>query len=110
MYGIIGGQDIVHEKGLNQMFVDYRVWCQREKVDLSCRIGALTRNMLGQQHLRELKTKAAETGVLVRWATDFCSRHVAKFKHAPVLKEAGSALLSYMCIIRTRARTIPWQD
>jgi len=110
MYDATGGQDVVQEKNISQLFVDYRVWCQRENVDLSYRIGTLTRKMLGQQHLRDLKTKAAETGVLVRWATDFCARNTAKFEGARILEEAGRALLSYMDIIRTRGRTIPWSD
>ncbi|CAK0791860.1 unnamed protein product, partial [Prorocentrum cordatum] len=108
MYGATGGEDIIREMNLRFALADYRVWWQREDVELSYRLVTLTMAMLGAEHIRKLKTKAAKTWVLVRLATTFCEKHLGRFEGADVLGAAGQALLSYTDLLRPHGRRIPW--
>eukprot|EP00959_Pyramimonas_sp_CCMP1952_P452369 9466468-Pyramimonas_sp.AAC.1 len=59
----------------------------------------------------ELKTKAAETGILLRWATHYCTKQDGiDFPCRDVLGEAGSSLLEYMDILRNNGLNIEWED
>jgi hypothetical protein len=58
-----------------------------------------------------LKTKAAETGVLVRWATDFCSR--GRIGHmldqGERLAAAGKCLVEYVQLLRDSPFVLKWE-
>eukprot|EP00959_Pyramimonas_sp_CCMP1952_P457780 9475503-Pyramimonas_sp.AAC.1 len=56
--------------------------------------------MLGTRSAPALKTKAAETGVLTRWAVEFCRTSGARMVRAKVMMNAGECLLEYARILK----------
>jgi hypothetical protein len=58
-----------------------------------------------------LKTKAAETGVLCRWAADFCSpgRPGEKLDQGQNLAAAGECLVEYVQILRDSPFVLKWE-
>eukprot|EP00959_Pyramimonas_sp_CCMP1952_P437449 9158986-Pyramimonas_sp.AAC.1 len=55
-----------------------------------------------------MKTKGAETGVMVRWATHFAGMFADQFDNARELHAAGDALVQYLQIIRDTPREVPF--
>ena len=92
------------DEGLLCIFADMKVWYQRECIPSGDQLGQLTRAMVGTRAQPDLKTKGAETGVLVRWAADLCDRHKAKMQHGAELAAAGMALVHYQKILRQEGR------
>ena len=65
--------------------------------------------MLGRQELPEMKTKGAETGVLLRWAVSLLQPGAlgADAHEAEALKLSGEALLRYMELLKELPRVVP---
>jgi hypothetical protein len=66
--------------------------------------------MLMPRSLPGMKTKAAQTGVLLRLATAFCEEFGEHIQRGALLAEAGRAMLEYMRIIRNNAFRVPWDQ
>ncbi len=88
---------------LEVFFSLYKKWCREQNIPLSYQLGQLHHSMVGAPHLPGMKTKAAETGVLMRFCVQFCRVHRTEFCNddGGALLAAGEALESYMNIIRT---------
>eukprot|EP00959_Pyramimonas_sp_CCMP1952_P023060 484987-Pyramimonas_sp.AAC.1 len=72
------------------------------------RLRELTSKMIGgSSDVYVMKTKAAETGVLMRWATDFALEYRMVLKFGNELYEAGKSLIEYMNILRDHDKLIP---
>eukprot|EP00959_Pyramimonas_sp_CCMP1952_P016826 356875-Pyramimonas_sp.AAC.1 len=52
----------------------------------------LSESMIGSRKRPDLKTKTTETGVLIGWARDLCSRCADKLQPGEELEAAGAAL------------------
>eukprot|EP00959_Pyramimonas_sp_CCMP1952_P056974 1189487-Pyramimonas_sp.AAC.1 len=66
----------------------------------------LTPKMLDTDTDKTIKTKAAETGVLLRWAIDLCQRKTNHLPSGRVLYEAGSALAHVIDILKAVPRVV----
>ena len=102
IWGIGGTKDERTELACRRLLNDFKAWAQAPENDvpLSYQIRTLTPKMLGKRSSPALKTKAAETGVLVRWAVEFCRPSGARMSNAGVLLAAGESLLAYADILR----------
>ena len=97
------GSDKAKETANLEVFFSlYKKWCHDTKVPLSYQLSQLTHTMVGEFHKPGLKTKAAETGVLMKFCVFFCREHTRKFLNddGDALLAAGEALQSYMSIVR----------
>eukprot|EP00959_Pyramimonas_sp_CCMP1952_P063825 1333506-Pyramimonas_sp.AAC.1 len=56
--------------------------------------------MLGTSESPEFKAKAAETGVLLKWAVDLCRRYRAVIKNGEIFLAAGECLIEYLSIVK----------
>eukprot|EP00959_Pyramimonas_sp_CCMP1952_P406913 8528261-Pyramimonas_sp.AAC.1 len=65
--------EVVRAESLKRIFSDYKAWAKKERIDVSYQLAQLTPSMIQGKKKPELKTKAAETGVLLRWATHYCN-------------------------------------
>ena len=63
--------------------------------------------MLGLKGSQTLKTKAAETGVLVPWALQFCRDHEASISFGPELRVAGESLVRYVELLKEQPLEVP---
>jgi hypothetical protein len=85
------------------------VWCVKNKIPQSYQVGSLTVNMLAPGGRPGLKTKAAETGVLLKWATEFCAGPVGSALDAgETLHAAGQCLVEYAQILRDSGFKLSW--
>ena len=67
----------------------------------------LTPAMIGSSEKWALKTKAAETAVLLRWATAFSTTYRGRLTNGDVLSAAGQSLERYMEILREAPAQVP---
>lgn len=86
----------------NELFL----WYDDHGIPSNMRLGDLTAKMLGSSNHAELKTKAAETGVLVPWAASLCEKYDAIAGAEPLLA-AGNAYVRYMTVLRESPRSVP---
>jgi hypothetical protein len=96
-----------HDSSLPQRQVD-KIWAWKNKIPLSYQISTLTQAMVGSGDSPVLKTKAAETAVLMRWATEFCDEVGARLPHGEVFSAAGQCLIEYMSILKESPFKLPW--
>ncbi len=86
-----------------------KIWCVRNKIDQSYQASTITMNMLAPGGRPGLKTKAAETGVLLRWAAEFCSGPVGRaLDQGANLSAAGQCLVEYTQILRDSLFRLEW--
>jgi hypothetical protein len=107
------GPEKAREVGnLDVFFSSYKKWCADNTIPLSYQLGQLKREMIGAADRPSLKTKAAETGVLLRFCVRFCKEHCAKFNgdEGGALLAAGESIESYMGIIRASPFKVPMKD
>ncbi len=64
--------------------------------------------MLGSTDSPLLKTKAAETGVLMRWATEFCEEFGGRLPNGNTLAAAGQCLVKYARILKESPFRLSW--
>ena len=106
VYGLRGTHTEQLEGGVNKIMDDIQAWYNSEKVDASLRISDLSLSMLGSERLPSFSGKAAETGVLVRWATQYIREHAARVReHGGHMALAGPPLVRYMDLLRTSPQT-----
>eukprot|EP00959_Pyramimonas_sp_CCMP1952_P238226 4978226-Pyramimonas_sp.AAC.1 len=106
-WGIPGSKEAVVAAGIRRIFNDYKKWCELNNVALNMQLSCLTPTMLCTSSERMLKTKAAETGVLTKWAVDFCRSFGSRFQHGEALGAAGECLVEYMGILRKMPMEVP---
>eukprot|EP00959_Pyramimonas_sp_CCMP1952_P056975 1189488-Pyramimonas_sp.AAC.1 len=94
------------ELRVRRVMNDIQGWCDRAGIPLSRRINNLTPKMLGTDTDKTIKTKAAETGALLRWAIDLCQRKTNHLPSGHVLYEAGSALANFIGILKAAPRVV----
>ena len=97
------------EDGVAAAFQDLKSWYARRGVPSNLQLGQLTRSMIGSRDLQDLKTKAAETGIMVGWATDLCTRLKSHISHGEELEAAGLALLRHQVVLKENGRIMSWQ-
>ena len=102
-----GPDDMVLELGVRNLKNDLLLWYEVNHIDLDMQLKDLTVTMLGSRDSPELKTKAAETQPLVRWAIDLCQKH--SFEDSMLLHAAGLALVEYMGILKAHSFHVPIQ-
>ena len=90
------------------LYNDYKAWCATNNIELSYQVSTLLPSMLGDDKHPFVKTKAAETGVLLRWATAFCGKECDKLQGGAMLHAAGDAIVSYISLLRTSEFYVPW--
>lgn len=115
VYNVVGPIDVVRAVSIKRIFSDYKAWARENNIELSYQLGSLSPSMVYSKKAGhyELKTKAAETGVLLLWAADFCKRRGADavdFPNKSTFAAAGSCLLDYMAIIRGSGVVVPRDD
>ena len=81
-------------------------------VDQSYQIKSLTVGMVGTNGRPGMKTKAAETGTLVRWACVFCGpgQPGNRLRLGDLLHAAGECLVEYANILKTSSFNIEWDS
>ena len=104
---IQGPTSTVVEQGCRRLLNDYKTWCEEEKIDLNYQLQMLTPGMIGSSEKFALKTKAAETAVLLRWATAFSTTYSNRLTKGDVLSAAGQSLERYMKILREAPVQVP---
>ena len=96
LYNVDGRKGEVEDVTCRLLFNDYKQWCLAHKIENGYQLQTLLPTMVGDDGKPFIKAKAAETGVLMRWATEFCcSGEGAKLKHGGLLSAAGVALVAY---------------
>eukprot|EP00959_Pyramimonas_sp_CCMP1952_P028154 590889-Pyramimonas_sp.AAC.1 len=66
IFNVVGPQEVIRAVSLKRLFSDYKGWCNTHNIDKSYQLSTLTTSMVYQQRGNtELKTKAAETGILL---------------------------------------------
>ena len=97
---------------LDIFFSLYKTWCNTNQVPLNYQLNQFTHSMVGQPSQPSLKTKAAETGILMKFCVFFCREHKGKFNddEGSALLAAGEALQSYMDIVRAAPFRVPVSD
>ena len=108
IWGIGGTKDERTQLACRRLLNDFKTWAQdpQNAVPLSYQIRTLTPKMLGSRSAPALKTKAAETGVLTRWAVEFCRTSGASMSRSRVLMKAGECLLEYAGILKESPRIV----
>ena len=107
VWDVRGPRSAVIGIGVEYVHNDMKLWFKNSDVPTSCQLGTLTAGMIGTDYKRTLKTKAAETGALLKWAVDVCERFQNKLEHGPVLKDAGKALVEYMALLKSSPTNVP---
>ena len=92
------------ELGARCIHNDMCLWYERCQIPLNMRIGQLTPSMLGSTNSRTIKTKAGETGILLKWAVDLCRRKRDRMPHGDVLVAAGETLLEFLALLKRSPR------
>ena len=112
IFNVVGPAEVKRAETLKRLFNNYKKWCKDNEIPQSYQLSQLTPAMIGANLKKpELKTKAAETGVLLRWAVHYCGLPGGEnFEHRAVLLEAGNELLSYMDILRANGLHVEWAD
>ena len=87
-----------------------KVWCAAVGVPQSYQVNDILPSMVGESNDVTLKTKGAETGTLVRWASVWCDSDLAseRLPHAAEFASAGQCLVEYMDILRSHGFNVPW--
>ena len=91
-----------------QLFAD-KIWAWKNNIDHSYQIQDLTAGMLGSGDRPLLKTKAAETAVLMTWATQFCAGNARRLPNGETFAAAGDCLVEYAKIIKESPCKLSWQ-
>ena len=89
LWPVEGPPSVQHEVRLRNVLSDIGSWYDRNGIDHSLRIGELTFSMVGSEDRPDFGGKAAESGVLVRWAADFANNHSAVLREGQHLAVAG---------------------
>jgi hypothetical protein len=112
LFGCTGSEKAKELGNLEVFFSSYKKWCHDNSIPLSYQLNQLNLGMIGEPHKPGLKTKAAETGVLMRFCVYLCREHKAKFvgDEGEALLAAGEALETYMQLIRTSPFKVPVAD
>jgi len=112
VYDVIGPVEVVRAVTLKRALSDYKAWATRNNIPKSYQLQQLTPSMVfGKKGSNQLKTKAAETGVLLRWAVEVCTRPEGMaFPGRDILGAAGECVLDYMMILRRSDIRIAWDD
>ena len=116
-WGIRGTQAAILDLGCRRLHSDLRLWCEQTGVPHEKRLNELTLGMLGSLegcsvtgHKRHpgsvLKTKAAETGLLVPFAMHLLSMYGGVVDCKASLQEAGAALCEWLDIVRAEDRIV----
>eukprot|EP00959_Pyramimonas_sp_CCMP1952_P311494 6519067-Pyramimonas_sp.AAC.1 len=63
--------------------------------------------MLGSSGKRELNAKAADTGVLLGWATSLADKFKARMEHGQTFLDAGTCLVTFKCILKESPVVVP---
>ncbi len=66
--------------------------------------------MVGDGTRPLLKTKAAETGVLVQWAVHFVQNFEKRLRRADLMGAAGECLIDYIAILKRNSFRMPWDE
>ena len=98
-WNVAGSGDPMVSACMDRLRVHLDSWYQSNGVDVSLRIGRLTTGMLGDSTAPELRTKAAETGVLLPWALVLLRENAQAVRGAETWLAAGVALEEYMWMI-----------
>ena len=100
-YAIIGPIEVVRAETRKRVFSDYNSLAKRDGSDPSYQSFRLAPQMVQGSKRLELKTKAAETGALLRWETHFCFRPGGlDFPRRGARAAAGASLLDCVAIPR----------
>eukprot|EP00959_Pyramimonas_sp_CCMP1952_P018472 390415-Pyramimonas_sp.AAC.1 len=103
VFGLQGNTDEIREMTLARLFLDLKQWYKQQGIPKSDQLGQLTMKMIGKPSKQELKTKAAETGIIVAWAADVARR----FAGSDRLHVAGCCLVDYMRTLKNHGRILP---
>ena len=93
---------------LDRFFSCYRKWCVDTGVPLSYQLGVFCPTMVPPEHLPGLKLKAAETGIMMKFCTQFCSDFSDGFPEAETLHAAGLCLVEYTQILKDEPMKVPF--
>ncbi len=107
VFGCPGSRKARDAANLDRIFVLYKNWCSKNNVDLSYQLDQLTMSMTSVPEKPGLKTKAAETGVFMRFCASFCRDFDGKFQYSAELLAAGECMSQYMQIIRETPFKVP---
>ena len=111
IYNVDGRKGEVEDITCRLLFNDYKKWCFEHHIDLSYQLQTLLPTMVGDEGKPLIKAKAAETGVLMRWAVDFCGTNDgAQLKHSGLLSVAGVALVAYIDKLKALPFVVPWNE
>ena len=111
LYNVDGRKGEVEDVTCRLLFNDYKQWCLAHKIENGYQLQTLLPTMVGDDGKPFIKAKAAETGVLMRWATEFCcSGEGAKLKHGGLLSAAGVAIVAYIDKLKALPFTVPWGE
>ena len=106
-----GGQGKARESNnLEQLFFQFKRWCKIKSVPLSYQINHLSMSMISSLERPTLKTKAAETGVLMRFCHAFCKDNEGRFELAGILAAAGQCLVDYVDIMKASPFKVPMRE
>ena len=82
-----------------RLLADIHNYYKRHNIPVGDQLRKLTPKMLGSWKKPDFKAKAAESGVLVRWAFDFATRWATRLPNGDATKEAGSVLCQWQLVI-----------
>ncbi len=85
-----------------------KIWAWKNKIPLSYQVNTITIKMLGTGDSPLLKTKAAETAVLMRWASEFCGQVGARLPNGGTFAAAGQCLIEHSQILKDSPFKLPW--
>jgi len=109
-WGFRGAKKAKLELACRQLRGHLRAWSVEAGIAAGDRLGDLTLSMLGGEPAPEgcmMKTKAAETGMLMPWALRLLQEYEPHIDCADELTAAGNALVDYMAILRSQPMIMP---
>ena len=101
-----GTEEVQHDRTLGLIRAHQENWYKRNDVPPDMRLGCLTMAMIGDKEAPELKTKAAETGILLGWAIALLGEHERAVHMGTELLASGNALASYMELLDASPRVV----
>ncbi len=94
----------------DSLFHDYKKRCFDASTPFDYQLRTLVPIFIGQAHFFSFKKKAAESGVVARWACDSCGRNLSNFEGAELQFAAGKSLQDYFRMMKNAPFKLPWDD
>ena len=107
VFRVVGPESVQHTVGLRHLMNDLKRWYLRNKIPHDLRVAELSMGMIGDKGHPDFGGKAAESGILVQWATDLCGRYADDVPNGHLMRSAGEALTTYSKILKETPLVVP---